>query len=139
MKITVDTNVLVRAAVVDDENQANLAIAALREAELIAVPLPVLCEFVWVLARGYKKPVSDIVEAIRRLVDSVNVTSDRPAVDFGLKMFEAGGDFADGVIAFEGHRLGGVVFTSFDRGAVEVLQATGTEARLLSNKPGAEN
>lgn len=139
MRITADTNVLVRAAVADDENQASLAVAALREAELVAVPLPVLCEFVWVLARGYKKPVSDIAEAIRRLVDSANVTLDRRAVDFGLAVFEAGGDFADGVIVFEGHRLGGVVFTSFDRSAVELLQATGTEARLLSSKPGAKN
>ena len=34
---------------------------------------------------------------------------DRPAVDAGLALFKAGGDFADGVIAFEGHRLGGSI------------------------------
>ena len=47
-------------------------------------------------------------------------------------MLEAGGDFADGVIAFDGRRLGGSVFTSFDRQAVELLAAMGAEAQLLS-------
>ena len=47
-------------------------------------------------------------------------------------MFEADGDVADGVIAFEGRRLGGSIFTSFDRRAVELIAATGAETRLLS-------
>lgn len=49
MKITADTNVLVRAVVADDPAQSQAAIAALRGAEQIAVALPALCEFVWVL------------------------------------------------------------------------------------------
>jgi hypothetical protein len=66
------------------------------------------------------------------LVDSASVQVDRPAVDAGLAVFEAGGDFADGVIAFEGCRLGGQVFASFDRRAIELIAATGAETRLLS-------
>ena len=66
MKITADTNVLVRAAVQDDREQAALAAKALQEATLVAVPLPVLCEFVWVLSRGYKKSIADIPIAILR-------------------------------------------------------------------------
>lgn len=46
MKVAVDTNVLVRAAVVDDPVQAGIAAQVLAKAELIAVTLPVLCEFV---------------------------------------------------------------------------------------------
>ena len=49
MKITADTNVLVRAAVQDDAHQARRAAKVLQEADLVAVPIPVLCEFVWVL------------------------------------------------------------------------------------------
>jgi len=60
------------------------------------------------------------------------VRLDRPAVDAGIAVLEAGGDFADGVIAFEGRRLGGVVFTSFDRTAVELIAATGGATHLLS-------
>jgi predicted nucleic-acid-binding protein len=139
LRITADTNVLVRAAVADNADQSSLAAAALRDAELVAVTLPVLCEFVWVLSRGYRRPVIEIAAAIRRLVDSATVEVDRPAVDAGLAVFDAGGDFADGVIAFEGRRLGGLVFTSFDRGAVELIKATGAEARLLSSKTRSTN
>jgi hypothetical protein len=47
-------------------------------------------------------------------------------------MMRAGGDFADGVIVFEGRRLGGSVFTSFDRKAIEPVAAEGGATRLLS-------
>jgi hypothetical protein len=57
---------------------------------------------------------------------------DRPAVDAGLAVFEAGGDFADGVIGFEGRRLGRPIFTSFDRRAIELVAATGAKTGLLS-------
>jgi predicted nucleic acid-binding protein len=55
MKITADSNVLIRAAGQDDPHQARQAAEVLQDAELVAVPVPVLCEFVWVLRRGYKK------------------------------------------------------------------------------------
>jgi predicted nucleic-acid-binding protein len=131
LRITADTNILVRAAVGDDPTQSRLAAAVLREAEIVAVTPPTLCEFVWVLARGYGVEAGEIATAIRRLVDSASVRVDRPVVDAGLVVFEAGGDFADGVIAFEGRRLGGSVFTSFDRQAIELIAATGAETRLL--------
>jgi predicted nucleic-acid-binding protein len=134
VRITADTNVLVRVAVDDDPDQAAVAAAVLREAEVIAVTLPALCEFVWVLARWYKREAKDISAAIRRLVESATVQVDRPAVDAGLAVLEAGGDFADGIIAFEGRRLGGLVFTSFDRSAVELIEATGAETCLLPGK-----
>ncbi|MDP2370940.1 MAG: hypothetical protein Q8M25_22280 [Rhodoferax sp.] len=55
----------------------------------------------------------------------------RPAVEAGLLMLEAGGDFADGAIAYEGRWLGGETFVSFDRKAVSLLMAQGQSARLL--------
>ncbi len=132
MKITADTNVLVRAAVQDDPHQARQAAKVLQDAELVAVPVPVLCEFVWVLRRGYKKSVPEISAAIRRLMKSANVVVNRPAVDAGLSLLDAGGDFADGVIAYEGEWLGAEEFVSFDANAVSVLRAQGAPARLLS-------
>ena len=131
VRITADTNLLVRAAVVDDRLQASIAADVLRDAENVAVPLPALCEFVWVLLRGYGRNAGEIAGAIRRLAASANVSLDRPAVDVGLAMLEAGGDFADGVIAFDGRRLRGSVLTSFDRRAVELIAATGAETQLL--------
>ena len=133
MKITVDTNVLVRAAVQDDEVQAVQAASVLQEAELIAVPLPVLCEFVWVLNRGYKKPVVDIVSAIHQLMNTVNVVINEPAVEAGLQALNAGGDFADGVIACEGEFLGAACLVSFDKKAISILQSLGKSAQLLGS------
>lgn len=48
----------------------------------------------------------------------------------GIAVLEAGGDFADGVIAYEGSRLGGQTFVSFDRKASKLLQSAGVSARL---------
>jgi predicted nucleic-acid-binding protein len=131
VRITADTNVLVRAALGDDPSQARIAADTLIRAEIVAVPLPVLCEFVWVLLRGYGRSAGEIAASIRDLADSANVQLDRPAVEAGLDILEAGGDFADGVIAFDGRRLGGSVFASFDRRAVELIAATGAETQLL--------
>jgi predicted nucleic-acid-binding protein len=132
MKITADTNVLVRAAVQDDPRQARQAAKILQQAEVVAVPLPVLCEFVWVLRRGYKKSVCEISDSIQKLMKSANAVMNRQAVDAGLAALNAGGDFADGVIAYEGEWLGAEEFVSFDSQAMSLLKSRGVAARLLS-------
>ncbi len=131
MRITADTNVLVRAVVDDDPSQSKAAIAALRGAEQIAVSLPALCEFVWVLRRVYAFQVAEITTAIRALMAASNVSLDRAAVEVGLWQLEAGGDFADAVIAHQGQWLGGDTFLSFDQQAVTLLQQQGLAAELL--------
>ncbi len=132
MKITAGTNVLVRALVGDDARQSRAAQAELAKAELVALAIPALCELVWVLAQGYKIPPADIAEAIRRLINSANVAVNRAAAQAGLEALEAGGDFADGVIAHEGKWLGAETFVSFERKAVKLLKAGGNAARVLS-------
>ena len=132
MKITADTNILVRAVTEDDEQQSRAAQTALRRAELVAVTMPALCELVWVLSQGYRIPTSDIAEAIRRLINGANVIVNRPAAEAGLALLDAGGDFADGVIAFEGNWLGADTFVSFDRKAVRLMEPQGESVRLLS-------
>jgi predicted nucleic-acid-binding protein len=131
VKIAVDTNVLVRALMRDDRAQAEVAEAMLRQAELIAVALPCMCEFVWVLNRVYSLSKDDIAAAISALIAPANVEVNRAAVDAGLKVLEAGGDFADGVIAYEGQWLGGETFVSFDKKAVSLLNSLGKAAQLL--------
>ena len=131
MKVAVDTSVLVRAVVGDDPVQARIAVRTLTDAEFIAVALPCLCEFVWVLLRVYSLQPSDVARAIRALLAAANVEVNRPAAEAGLAFFEAGGDFADGVIAYEGRWLGGETFVSFDRKAVALLGGEGHSARLL--------
>jgi predicted nucleic-acid-binding protein len=132
VRITADTNVLVRAIVADEPAQARLAQHALAQAERVAIGPTTMCEFVWVLARGYRVPPADIAAAIRALIASANVETNRPAVEAGLALLEQGGDFADGVIAFEGASLGGAVFVTFDRDAARRLEVLGRDCRLLA-------
>jgi predicted nucleic-acid-binding protein len=132
MKITADTNVLVRAITGDDRRQSKIAQAELANADVVALALPALCDLVWVLLRGYKIPSAEVAEAIGRLINATNVVVNRPAAEAGLALLEAGGDFADGVIAYEGNWLGGEIFVSFDQKAVKLIEAQGEPARLLS-------
>jgi predicted nucleic-acid-binding protein len=114
----------------DDPRQSPLARAALANAELIAIPTAVLCELAWVLRRGYGLGVGEIADAIRRIVGGATVAADRASIDAGLVFLEQGGDFADGVIAYEGAWLGGEVFLSFDEEAVSLAQRQGLAAEL---------
>jgi hypothetical protein len=56
----------------------------------------------------------------------------RPAAELGLAGLEAGGDFADGAIAYEGACLGGETFVSFDQKTVAPLSTQGEAAQLSS-------
>ena len=131
MKITADTNVLVRAITEDHEAQSKAAQSALKRAELVAVSVPALCELVWVLSQGYKVSSKEIATAIRQLINGENVQVNRPAAEAGLAFLDAGGDFADGAIAYEGSWLGAETFVSFDKRAVKLMDAQGRSARLL--------
>ncbi len=131
MNAAVDTNILVRAIVRDHPGQAAIAATLLRNAKVIAVAIPCLCEFVWVLRTVYRFQRPALAAAIRSLLEAQNVEMNRPAVEAGLAMLDAGGDFADGAIAYEGRWLGGETFVSFDREAVEMLRAQGHAGRAL--------
>jgi predicted nucleic-acid-binding protein len=131
MKVTADTNVLVRALTEDHPEQSKAAQIALSKADIVALTIPTLCELVWVL-QSYKIRPSDIAGQIRNLLDSANVVVNRPAAEAGLALLDAGGDFADGVIAYEGNWLGADTFISFDKKAVRLMAAQGKSARLLS-------
>jgi len=131
VRITADTNLLVRALVQDDPDQARIAAEVLAQAELVTVPLPVLCELVWVLRRVYQFGSADCVAAIESLLASHTVTVDRPAVELGLRVLAAGGDFADGVIALNGRALGADLLVTFDRRAAALLQDCGEPVRAL--------
>lgn len=132
MQITADTNILLRVVLHDDLAQAREAERILSSATLVAFPLPSLCELVWVLNRSYGFEREDIVRVLETLCSARNVAVDRAALEAGLAMLRAGGDFADGVIAHEGSWLGGETFVSFDKKAVTLLAKQGQQTKLLS-------
>jgi predicted nucleic-acid-binding protein len=131
VKIGLDTNVLLRLIVGDDAAQQRTAAEILEEAELVAISVQALCEFVWVLDRSYRVARPDISASIRRILDMRNVVANRPTIEAGLAVLDAGGDFADGVIAFDGQWLGGETFVSFDRKAIKLVEGQGTPTLLL--------
>jgi hypothetical protein len=57
------------------------------------------------------------------LINGANVIVNRPAAEAGLALLDAGGDFADGVIAFEGNWLGADTW---------LIETQGESVRLLS-------
>ncbi len=130
MKITPDTNVLVRVLVGDDAEQGKAAAAVLKKADVVAISISALCELAWVLSRGYKTSAENIAASIRHFINASNVVVNRPLAEAGLALLDAGGDFADGVIAHEGYWLGAETFVSFDKKAVKLVEASGGMARL---------
>jgi predicted nucleic-acid-binding protein len=133
MRIIADTNVLLRFVLRDDEEQFKLAKDALETADSVAVSVHALCELAWVLERKLAAKKPDIATAIRYVLETRNVVLNRQAAEKGLAMLDAGGDFADGVIAFDGQWLGGEAFVSFDRKAVMLLRERGEEVVLLGS------
>ncbi len=99
--IGIDTNILVRYIVQDDEEQARLATSVL-EGELDGknqglVSAIVLCELVGVLRRAYGYGKEQVVEVLRLLMSSADLVVDR--VDDAwraLREYETGSaDFTD--------------------------------------------
>lgn len=133
MRITADTNVLVRATLEDDKVQAAAARALLERASVIAIPIPALCEFVWVMCRGHGRPPAEIADVIAALTRIESVAADFAAIEAGLAVMRTGGDFADGAIAYQGAALGGTTFASFDRKAVAMLRSRGIAAADPAN------
>lgn len=125
MIVTVDTNILVRAAAMDDQVQSPKAAKLLAESKSIIITLPTLCEFVWVMRRSYGQNHSEIASIIRRLLVANKVQTDRAAAEAGIQFLDMNGDFADGVIAHIGAKAGGKVFVSFDKKAVTLVEQAG--------------
>jgi predicted nucleic-acid-binding protein len=130
--LALDTNIVLRCLVDDEPRQTAAARALAREADALFVSLPALCEVVWVLVRGYKLPRTSIADALEFFLDSDKIHTDRAAVHAGLAILRAGGDFADGVIAYDGLRENASAFATFDKKAATLLTEYGLKIHLLA-------
>jgi predicted nucleic-acid-binding protein len=131
MKMIADTNVLMRAVLDDDEAQSRASRLALSSADQVVIGRHAFCEMVWLLRQRYKMSKAEIVKVVHGYLEADNVITDTFAVQAGLEAMNAGADFADGVIAYEGRWLGGETFVSFDKKAVAAIAEQGMKARLL--------
>lgn len=98
--IALDTNVLVRILVRDDEQQARAALAVLDPAsgtQKIPVLLlnSVLLETVWVLESVYGSTARDIGAALETLLHIPGVSAETSGLHQALAWYRKGMDFAD--------------------------------------------
>lgn len=95
--IAVDTNILVRYAIKDDSSQTETATRFLQHNQCLLLPTVAL-ETVWVLSskKAYALPREIVVERMRHIAGLPTMTVlDAKALDFALKHYESGMDFAD--------------------------------------------
>lgn len=119
--IALDTNVLVRLVLQDDEKQARtaerLVVRARREQVPLYVADVVLCELVWVLTRRAGLARAVIADALDRLIRTELITfSDSGVVERAARAYRAGkGDFADYLIREASLLAGAADVATFDR------------------------
>ena len=119
--IALDTNVLVRLVLYDDEAQARaverLFIRARREQTPLFVADVVLCELVWVLTRRSGLSRADIANALDRLLRTeLVVVADAATAENALAAYRAGkGDFADYLIREQSRAAAVTEVVTFDR------------------------
>lgn len=119
--IGVDTNVLVRFLVEDDEEQAAKVIAlfekVIAENSTLFISDIVLCETVWVLSSRYRFSRGDIASVLQRLfeADHLSFSSTRQHVDALQSYAEGKGDFADYLIREQCIAAGCSTVVTFDQ------------------------
>jgi predicted nucleic-acid-binding protein len=119
--IALDTNVLVRLVLYDDESQAKAAervvVRARRERTPLWISDVVLCELVWVLTRRVGLARGEIADALDQLLRTELITvADPGIVERTLAAYRAGkGDFADYLVREQGRAAGSNEVVTFDR------------------------
>lgn len=122
----IDTNVLVRFLVRDDEAQFEKANRLIKREvgakEDVFVSLLVLLETEWVLRSRYSLQKREIMEAISGLLDAAEVRlEDEPAIEETLFIWkDSAADFADCLIGAHNRRLGCRATATFDAKAVKL-------------------
>lgn len=124
----VDTNVLVRYLVRDDQLQFEKARRLIKreagKSEPVLVSLLVLLETEWVLRSRYELSKPEILSAFSTLLDVADLAfEDEPSVEHALYSWkDSVADFADCLIDARNRRLGCQATATFD---VKALQLAG--------------
>ena len=116
----IDTNVLVRFLVQDDEAQFEKSRKLIKRevaaGRRVFINQLVLMETEWVLRSRYAVPKNQIIEAISGLLDATDVQlEDEPAIEEAIFIWkESTADFADCLIGAKNRRLGCRATATFD-------------------------
>lgn len=115
----IDTNVIVRLLVRDDEDQAKRAFAVIEAGEVF-VPTTVILETEWVIRRLYGFGPGQAEAALRDFSGLPGVTLENPAiVDQALDGMQGGTDFADALHLAAAVAETCTAFLTFDRRLVK--------------------
>jgi len=127
MTIAIDTNVLVRLLVRDDEAQYAAAQRLVDQAsaagEPVLIVLGALLETEWVLRSRYKLDKASIADAFAKLLESADVAFEHlPSVEEALYVWaqHPSADFADCLLNARAAHLGRSRFVTFDTGAAQL-------------------
>jgi predicted nucleic-acid-binding protein len=124
--IGLDTNVLIRYLVRDDQAQFERARRLLRRAveggEPVMVSLLTLLEMEWVLRSRYAVSKKDITATISSLLNALELTfEDEPSIEEAMHLWkDSTTDFADCLINARNRRLGCRTTATFDRKALHL-------------------
>ena len=119
----IDTNVLVRFLVRDDEAQYDKARKLIKREAVagrhVFVNHLVLMETEWVLRSRYAVPKNQIIAAMSSLLDATDVQfEDEPTIEEALFLWkDSAADFADCLIGAKNRRMGCRATASFDMNA----------------------
>ena len=123
--VGIDTNVLVRYLVREDEVQyerARRRIHREAHADSVLISLLVMLETEWVLRSRYQLAKADIVGAFSALLDAADVHfEDESSLEESLYLWkDSNADFADCLISARHRRLGCTATASFDNKALKL-------------------
>lgn len=93
--IAIDTNVLVRLLVNDDQKQVAAAMRSIEGAQPVLLLNTVLQECVWVLESLYESTRADIADALAALVRIPVIVLEGAEVTSAIEWYRNGMDFAD--------------------------------------------
>jgi len=132
--LSLDTNVILRLVVKDDDTQRLAAQHAWRDAVAsggIFLSKIVLVELAWVVRASYGFDRATIAQALRRLIDLDGVVVEHePAVRRALDRFERGpADFSDYVILESSREASALPVLTFDQ-----RFARETDVRMIAPK-----
>ncbi len=118
----VDTNVMLRYLLHDDRKQSPIATQYLTNNQLtFFISSQMLCEVIWFLRYSLKVQKSELVLMLEQIIATPHFICDT-GVDMGLQFLKQGGDFADGIIAYNVQKFDNACLLSFDKKAQKIAK-----------------
>ena len=135
----IDTNILVRLLAGDDATQVKQAALFFRKKCSPANPgwisIIVICELMWVLARGYKYPKSQLIAVLDHLLRAPFLKlEDESTVRSALVLWHNHNlDFSDALLAERNRQAGCTTTITFDHNAASAPGFTQLARRKSNN------